>query len=273
MRKMSLVVLGSLVSSTLGTAYGHAGSYTSALNRYFLPANAPVSGISGLLFGVLLPVALVIILIYYGLSMTMENERVAKALSIIIGLFVIPSGGYKGISSLFISLFGVANRTGAGAVVPSTGPFSGVTLAAVLGVLTGIILAALFHRGSSGNITVGQAIMATIAGAFVYLLLSGQISFMSFVGTVIIAAIGWFIFRVGAGTGTWQGILVGVVGIFITLRALDSIGILPPQIQTLLSWMEGTGIALILVIVLAVIVILVLLADLAFGFLPSNPLR
>ncbi|MFB6076840.1 MAG: hypothetical protein ABEK12_01775, partial [Candidatus Nanohaloarchaea archaeon] len=121
-----------------------ATSVTRFFNTYFLPPTARVSGISGLIFGVLIPFGIVLIVLYLALDRTVGG-REAKALAVLLSLFIIPSGGYRIISGALLAVFGLGNMT------PGAG-FGGVTVPGnldpplIAALVTGVGLAYMFHK-------------------------------------------------------------------------------------------------------------------------------
>ncbi|MFB6294130.1 MAG: hypothetical protein ABEI97_00060, partial [Candidatus Nanohaloarchaea archaeon] len=104
--RLASIGIAVLMVATSTAAYGHrGGTLGNFLNTYFLPQNAQVSGMSELIFIVILPLIIVAILLYLGLN-TFLPQRQSQALGVLLALFIIPSGGYRLISGILLTVFG-----------------------------------------------------------------------------------------------------------------------------------------------------------------------
>ncbi|MFB6265988.1 MAG: hypothetical protein ABEI07_02780 [Candidatus Nanohaloarchaea archaeon] len=179
------LVLPSLASLSSAASY-YSDPATRFMNQYFLPRTAEVSGISGLLFGVLIPFGIVLILLYYALD-NVIGGREAKALAVLISLFIIPSGGYRIISNLFLVVFGLGNTSrvaGPGTIsIPGLGPVSGLNWPLIYGFLAFVALAFMFQEVGESEYQ-GWEHLASIGGGFlVWAALGGAASIYSITKT------------------------------------------------------------------------------------------
>lgn len=275
LRKAGLLLAVAVLLTSVGAAvsyggYGGGSGVTQFLNQYFLPADAPVQGVSGLLFGVLLPIGIVIILFDIGASRVLsDNRRAARALAIMFSLFMIPSGAYKVISNMLIGIFGVtgvASGVSVNPVLPAVGPLSGVGFAGIAAAITFIVLAYQFQSGGQqNNITASEMISAVVATVLVYLVLSGGFSFTKFITTAIILAIGWFVFKTGLEAQSNAGNIIALLGLIMMLGAIRSTEMLPRGLDSMLGTVTGGAITVIVIILIALIVAAVLLFMYFFG--------
>ncbi len=263
-----LVAAAGVLLSAVPAAASHGGAGTSYgfLNQYFLPAHAQISGTSGLIFGVFLPFLIVAILLYTVLKeIELFPDRQAKALGVIIALFIIPSGGYQVISQFFIGIFTVGSVSGGGLslAIPGVGKAGTDLLLAVVAFGATALFLNKIVVPDSKSFTPTEYIASAGAGFIVWLALSGGVGIVStFLGWIIMLWLGWEVFKRGTGAGGLTGIGVGIVGLFILFSALARFDFLPESVQNVAGAVAG---GLPVVVVLIAIVTGVVLALLIMG--------
>lgn len=256
------------------TYYGSGGGTVSqVLNRYFLPQDAQIAGVSDLIFVVVIPFLLVMILLYVGLSrLRTFTDRQAQAISLLLSLFLIPSGGYRAVSTFLFGLFGLGNAApsvGAGPIaIPFIGPIAESAGLAAIVTFFVLIIAAYF---ANGKLDATELIMAMLGSTFVWFLLRGN-AIVALFGFLIFAYIGWKVFETGMASSSLAGYLVGVLGLLILLWAIQSLGFLPAQLQQYAAFISFLGIIVFLAVVLLIVAAVIILLDCIFDILPfPNP--
>ncbi len=248
--RAGIVVAMAVILSSM--ALGQYGGMDTYLNSYFLPADAQISGTSGLIFGVLAPLAIVIVLLNLGLERAMGKRRETKALAILVALFIIPSGGYKTISQLLIGFFSIGATAGGvtgGPVIPGIGPVSGYGFAGLAAVASFIAMAYYFNSSGQG-VALSELATAGIGAALIYFVLQGGFSLWSLVGSLVVVGIGWYIFKMGVKSQQFSGYLVSILGFFMMVGGLRSVQGLPDPVRGLLGQAQILGFAIIIIILI-----------------------
>ncbi len=223
--------------ASLGTAFGHSTPMTRFMNQYFLPANAQVSGFSGLLFGVLIPFGIVVILLFIGLK-SVVNRREATALAVLLSLFIIPSGGYRLISSLLLSVFGLGNvgMGGGGGILAFISSQWGPLAIAIASFF--VFAAILSSRIVDRDFSTPEYIGSSIGAFLVWIAAGGAADFASILGWGVLLILGFVLFNLG---GTWagkrggfMGWIIALLGLVIALGAFSIwvASVLPPSTDT-----------------------------------------
>lgn len=223
---------GTLRSAIVGLFLAALASAASAqsptvnfFNQYFLPAGSGITGMGALIFTVLVPFLIVAILLYEGLNMFLER-RPAAALGVLIALFIIPSGGYKIISGLFMSAFGLGTGVGTGvgpvaSLIPGGSIQNPALIAAFVTFLGGMV--AFQKLSGSGDLGGFELVGSMTAAAVAFFAFGGAIGpFIEVFAWLLVLAIGWEIFQTGMFSDHWPGVLVGGIGIVIVLQGLTS---------------------------------------------------
>lgn len=236
-------------------AYGH--DISGYLNQYFLPVDAQVTGVGGVVFGVLAPVGIVMILFYIALDNVFSGHgREVKALSILFALFTIPSGAYKTISELLIGIFNVAGSTGT-----TTGPtFYGFQQMELISILAGIGVAAavLYMAYDTNSIDIEKgAIMASLAGMLTYMALAGQIEPISAVFSLIMIYAGYRIFKEGITSSSRPGMIIGLMGLVFLTWAVRSADFAPDEVQQLVGSFRIFAYIIIFLLIITMIINLI----------------
>lgn len=248
--RAGIVVAMAVMLSSM--ALGQYGGMDTYLNSYFLPADAQISGTSGLIFGVLAPLAIVMVLLNLGLERAMGPRRETKALAILVALFIIPSGGYKTISELLIGFFSIGTAAGGvtgGPLLPAIGPLSGYGIAGIAAVASFIAMAYYFNDSGNG-VALSELATAGIGAALIYFVLQGSFSLWSLVGSLVVVGIGWYIFKMGVKSQQFSGYLVSILGFFMMVGGLRSVQGLPGPVRGLLGQAQLLGFAIIIIILL-----------------------
>ncbi len=242
-------------------AAGATGSGVYGLEGYFLPADAEVSGPAGLLFGVILPFLLVAILLYIGLRQAPAiQDRQAQALAAILALFIIPSGGYRVVSGMLLSLFGFgvtipgAPGTGSIPIVDELG------LPIVASILAFIIMGVLFQKLGDQEYQTFEFVSSLGVAIVVFRGLGGElISLNAFIGFIVLLAIGYSILHYGMGRGTQTGVFVALIGIFVLGLTLSNTAFLPDIVRSAGGIISALS-AFAIVGVVAVLILIVIVA-------------
>jgi len=271
-KAMCLVAAVVLLSAmAAAVSYGQSSAVTGFINQYFLPADAQVQGIAGLLFGVMLPVGIVIILFDIGATRVLsDQERAAHALAVMFALFMIPSGAYKTISNALIGLFGVGGSIGAptvNPVVPAIGPLSGTGSAGIASAIVFVGLLYMFQSGggTDDDVSLSELIGAVLAAVIVWQVLSGGFSFGQFFATAIVLGIGYFIFKTGLNANSDTGNIIAVAGLLMMLGAIRSTQMLPTELDRMLGSVMDFSFLIIILILLGLVVAAGIIVMLIFG--------
>ncbi|MDY6776725.1 MAG: hypothetical protein SVQ76_01305 [Candidatus Nanohaloarchaea archaeon] len=262
LRAKSRYLLAAALTAVFSTAasaqyYGY-GSTATFLNTYFLPSTAPISGVSGLIFGVVLPLGIVMIMLYTALEqLQMFNGRQAKALAVLVSLFIIPSGAYKVISEFFIGLFslGGANLGGYGTfTIPGLGTAGTHIIIGVLAFFaSALIINRIVLRGSP-DFTITEYVASLGVGFAVWLALEGGVGIVGvFFGWIILLWLGWEVFKRGTGAGGLTGIGVGLVGLFIIFTAMSSFKFLPESVRNISAALSAVVPVVAFIVVISII--------------------
>jgi len=250
-----VAVLAVLFSSM---ALGQYGGLDSYLNAYFLPADAQISGMSGLIFGVLAPLGIIVVLLNIGLERAMGKRRETKALAILIALFIIPSGGYKTISNVLIGFFSIGQTAGTGItggpLLPAAGPLSGYDFAGIAAFITFLGLV-YFLGGQDGDVDLSDLATSAIGAAMIFFILQGGFSIFSLASSLVVVGIGWYIFDTGLEARQFSGYLVALLGFFLMVWGLRSIQGLPAPVESLLGTASMVGLIVLVVILVVAVVI------------------
>ncbi|MFB6200123.1 MAG: hypothetical protein ABEJ83_04540 [Candidatus Nanohaloarchaea archaeon] len=270
-----------VISAVAATPVASAASYytygsnpvTEFMNLYFLPANAQVTGLSGLIFGVILPFSIVLILLYMGLDRAIGG-REAKALAVLLSLFIIPSGGYRFISSMLLTVFGLGNMsTSVGGVNPMflrqiIGTKVNVPLLGSLATVVGLTY--LFHKQPE-DFGGWEYLVTAGAGIAAYFILGGDLTVVwTMVGYAILFWLGFEIFQRGLGTNRISGSIVGLLGIAIIGFAVMTASFLPGNIQGiggLIAFIGFFGIIILVAILAVAAYILIVQPDKVFDLI------
>lgn len=265
----AMVLLSTMVSAVY---YGQGSAVTGFINQYFLPADAQVQGIAGLLFGVMLPVGIVLILFDIGATRVLsDNERAAHALAVMFSLFMIPSGAYKTISNGLIAVFGLSGSVGAptiNPVIPALGPLSGSGSAGIVSAVVFLGLLWMFQSSSgqsTNDIKLSELIGAVLAAVVVWQVLSGGFSFGQFFATGVVLGIGYFIFKTGLNANSDTGNIIAVAGLLMMIGAIRSTQMLPDNLDRMLGSVMDFSFLLLILILLGLVVAAMLLVALFFG--------
>lgn len=248
---VSLLLMSAIASAQSGVE--------DLLNTYFLPQTVEVSGVLGLSF-VVFSFVIVAVLLYIGMSRVFP-EKESLVLSLAIAFFVIPSGGYKWISGMFIALFqlgGVQFEAGTGIGV-DTGliPFQ-----IILPILVFISVAILMQYFGEDEFQTFEFLAASIAAFFTFLALDGGISALGAAfGWMVVFLFGMHVFGQGMGAGGILGYLIGAVGLFAVLWTFQAIPMFPESIQGFTKIVAGITAFIIVGIVALIILGAILVAD------------
>lgn len=255
--------------STITAAYGHGGSSSMFLNQYFLPADAQVQGLGGVIFGVLAPVGLVMILFYIALSnIFTEHEREATALAVLLALFTIPSGAYKTISELLIGLFGVAGGT----TGPATGGgLFGFRTMELIAICAGIVAAVGVFKIAKQEGLEKAAIGGGITGIITYMAVLGQINPISAVFSLIAIYLGYRVFHTGITSSSRPGMIIGLLGLVFLTWSVRSAEFAPEEIQQLVGSFRIFAYIIIFLLIITMIVNIVFKGALLGGAFGNNP--
>ncbi len=224
--------------------YGGGGRFAQMLNTYFLPQGAQVTGLSGLIFSVFIPFAIVAILLVAGLQ-TIEvfNRRQASLLGVLIALFIVPSGGYKIISETLLALFGLG-QTGVSAPGLTGTPLDPLLESplwmGILAYFLSVYALNNFVTGAETGFTLREHLAGGTVAVLVYVGLSGSQTFLIlavFWGLILI--FGWKMFKRGTGMGGGTGFLIAIFGIFLLGIGVTRMEILPEEIQAMGSTVTG----------------------------------
>lgn len=273
--KAMFLVAAMVLLSAMAAAisYGQSSAVTGFINQYFLPADAQVQGIAGLLFGVMLPVGIVIILFDIGATRVLpDNERAAHALALMFALFMIPSGAYQTISNALIAVFGVSGSVGAptiNPIIPALGPLSGSGSAGILSAVVFLGLLFVFQTGGGrdDDVTFSELIGAVLAAVVVWQVLSGGFSFGQFFATGAVLAIGYFIFKTGLNAESDTGNIIAVAGLLMMIGAIRSTQMLPQNLDRMLGTVVDFSFLLLILILLGLVVAAGLIIALFTGHL------
>lgn len=241
---VAATVLTALFSAMTAAQYGGSGTFGGFLNMYFLPGGAQISGISGLLFGVLIPFMIVAILLVVGLqSVDIFNQRQSTVLGVLIALFIIPSGGYKVISESLMALFGLG-RTGI-----STPGFTGTPLDPIIqspvwmGILAYFVSVYVLNKVVTDAETGFKPMEHIAAGTIAILVWAGLTGEQNLLILAVfwgfILFFGWKMFKRGTGMGGGSGFLIALFGIFLLGIGISRMEVLPEQIQAIGSAITG----------------------------------
>lgn len=248
------VILSALLTwmTTVSAAYGHGGSSTF-LGQYFLPADVQAQGVSGIVFGVLAPVGIVLILFYIALQTVFPNHpREAKALAVLLSLFTIPSGAYKTISGLIINVMGVA-----GGSAPRAGDlifgFQQMELIAILaGLGAGAAVLKVVMESGEG-LEIGL-LGGGLVGILVYMSLLGQVNPISAVFSLVMIYAGYRIFQTGVTSSSRPGMIIGLMGLVFLTWAVRSAEFAPDEIQQMVGSFRIFAYIIIFLLIITMIV-------------------
>lgn len=258
----ALAVSLALFAAT-AAAQGTGGTATTLLNQYFLPQNAQISGFSELIFVVVIPVLIVIILMYVGLSrLKAFTDRQAAALSLLLSLFLIPSGGFRIISGVLMGIFGLGNL-GPGGISPGglyLPGFGTITASPEVAATVAFFVLILAAYMANQKLTLTELLMAGMGSTFVWLLMRGN-ALVALFGFIIFAYIGWKVFETGMATSSLPGYMIGILGLLVLLWAIQSLGFIPESLRQYAAVISGLGMIILVVVILLIIIGFIIVID------------
>lgn len=264
-----LTALAALFSAATA-AYHGSGSSVGLLNTYFLPANAQVSGISGLIFGVIAPLAIVMILLYLVLERVMGDSRQTKALALLMALFIIPSGGYKVISNMLLVLFSFGAGTSYGSstlTLPFIGHVPAMDPRIVAAVVTFAISSVFFSSKHLVDRDYGftEFIASAVAAFMVWVSMGGGLGLITAAAWLLFLWIAYEIFETGMEGARRDHFIVALIGLALFFYVLSTIEILPDELQAVSGMIASLGLfAAFVVLVITLVVIGYLLHQAGF---------
>lgn len=246
-------------------------STLSALNRYFLPVNAQVSTYSGLIFGVVLPLGVVMLVLYLALSRAIGDTREVKALSVLIALFLIPSGGYKIVSNIFLAAFSFGGYAGAPTVqLPFLGQIPAPDPRLAVSIISFFVFAwALGSDLIGAEEFQGWEYTGAAVGAFlVWISLGGGIGAVEALSWLVFLWLAYEVFESGMGARRREGFLVGLLGLFLFFHILSNLQFLPESLQQVSSTVAGLGVVVLVAFLLITLVVLAVTIGRMTGKIP-----